>query len=123
MKVSSFVVTILLIGIFINSLGRLILTPLHYPIGLKLTTIGYLFWALSYLYISVCSLVTKRFNAHIAFWLVFVVLAPIQYLAAAAHHDTLNRVTATILISQLGIGSFIETRYWLQRRHAKKSTT
>ena len=121
MRVSPIVITIFLIGIFINSLGRLVLTPLHYPVGLKLTTIGYLFWALSYLYITVCALVAKRFNTHLAFWLVFVVLAPIQY-RAAAHHDTLNRVTATILIAQLGIGSFIETRYWLQRRRAKKRT-
>lgn len=119
MRVSPIVVIIFLFGIFVNSLGRLVLTPLHYPVGLQLTTIGYIFWATSYLYITVCALVAKRFNAHLAFWLVFAVLAPIQYMAAAAHRDTLNHVTAAILISQLGIGSFIETRYFLQRRKTK----
>lgn len=77
-------------------------------------------WAASYLYITVCSLLAKRFNAHIAFWLVFTILAPIQYMAADAHHDTLNHVTAAILIAQLGIGSFIEMRFYLQRRRANK---
>lgn len=120
MSVSPVVVIFFLIGIFVNSLGRLILTPLHYPIGLPLTTIGYLLWAASYLYITVCALITRRFNAHIAFWLIFTALAPVQYMAAQAHHDTLNRVTAVILIAQLGIGSFIETGYYLRRRRDKK---
>ena len=120
MRVSPIIVTIFLAGIFINSLGRLVLTPLHYPVGLQLTTIGYIFWASSYLYITIYALVAKRFNAHLAFWLVFTVLAPIQYMAAAAHHDTLNHVTAAILIAQLSVGSFIETRYWLQRRQANQ---
>ena len=122
MRVSPIVVIIFLIGIFINSLGRLVLTPLHYPVGLKLTTIGYIFWAASYLFITVCALFAKRFNIHLAFWLLFTVLAPVQYMAAQAHHDTLNHVTATILISQLVIGSFIETRFYLQRRTAKTRT-
>ncbi len=120
MPVSPIVVVIFLIGIFVNSVGRLILTPLHYPIGWPLTTIGYLLWAASYLYVTVCALVTRRFNAHIAFWLVFTALAPVQYIAAQARHDTLNRVTTAILIVQLGIGSFIETGYYLQRRQARK---
>ena len=118
MRVSPIVVTIFLFGIFTNSLGRLVLTPLHYPVGLKLTTIGYLFWAASYLYITVCALVTKRFNAHLGFWLLFTALAPIQYMAAQAHRETLNHVTAAILISQLAIGSCIETRFYLQRKAA-----
>ena len=122
MRVSPVVVTIFLIGIFVNSLGRLVLTPLHYPVGLKLTTIGYIFWATSYLYITACALITKRFNAHIAFWLIFTALAPVQYMAAQAHHDTLNHVTATVLIAQLGVGSFIEMRYYLQRRAAKNQS-
>ena len=120
MRVSPIIVTIFLAGIFINSLGRLVLTPLHYPVGLQLTTIGYIFWASSYLYITIYALVAKRFNAHLAFWLVFTVLAPIQYMAAAAHRDTLNHVTAAILIAQLGIGSFIESRYFFQRQAASK---
>ena len=123
MRVSPIIITIFLAGIFINSLGRLVLTPLHYPVGLQLTTIGYIFWASSYLYITIYALVTKRFNAHLAFWFVFTVLAPIQYMAAAAHHNTLNHVTAAILIAQLSVGSFIETRYWLQRRQANRRAT
>ena len=122
MRVSPIVVTIFLIGIFINSLGRLVLTPLHYPIGLQMTTIGYLFWAACYLYITVCALVTKRFNAHIAFWLVFTVLAPVQYMAAQAHLNRLNHGTAAILIAQLAVGSFIETRFFLQRRAANNQS-
>ncbi|MBC7707865.1 hypothetical protein H7Y63_01445 [Polaromonas sp.] len=116
MKVPPFVPIIFLIGIFINSLGRLLLLPLLHPVGLTFTTVGYLLWAAAYLYITVCALITKQFNRHIAFWLVFTILAPIQFSAARDGNDAVNHITAAILVSQLVIGSIWETKLYLQRR-------
>ncbi len=120
MKTSPIVIYVYLIGIVINSLGRLVMSPLNFPIGQRLTTIGYIIWATTYLYIAICKLAVKRFNWHIAFWLVFTALAPVQYMAAAAHNKTLNYITSAILIAQLGVGSFIETRNYLSRRRAEQ---
>ena len=120
MRTSPVVVCIYLIGIFINSLGRLVLSPLHYPVGLPLTTIGYVIWATSYLYIAICKLVAKRFSWHIAFWLVFTALAPVQYMAADSHNERLNSITSAILIAQLGFGAFIETRNYRLRQQAQE---
>ena len=121
MRVNPFVVTLYLVGIAVNSLGRIVLSPLKIPVGLTLTTYGYCMWAGSYIYICAQAVYLRRFNKHLAFWLLFTVLAPVQFNAARSHKTGLDRTTKTILISLLIVGSVIETRYYLQRHCAKTS--
>lgn len=121
MRVNPIVVSLYLIGIAINSLGRIVLSPLKVPLGLSLTIWGYALWAGSYLYICAQALHLKRFNKHLAFWLLFTVLAPVQFNAARHRQTVLDRSTKTILITLLVVGSIMETRYYLQRRGAKSN--
>ena len=116
MRVHPAIIIIFLLGIFINSVGRLVLTPLHYPLGMPLTAIGYVIWASVYLYITLCAILSKKFNAHIGFWLVFTILAPIQYSASHGGSNTVNQATSAILITQLIIGSIIETKFYIDRK-------
>lgn len=120
MKVHPYVVATYLFGIILNSIGRLVLLPLKYPFGIALTTYGYIIWASTYAYICIRAITSKQFNKHLAFWLVFTILAPIQFNAARAQKDTLNQITGTILWGMLAVGTIIEARYYLQRRSKQK---
>ena len=118
MRVKPLITWLFLTGIAINSLGRLVLTPLELPIGLSLTTGGYFIWAGSYVYICSQAVLQRRFNKHLALWLLFTALAPVQFNAARDHKAGLNHVTTTALLILLTAGSILETRYYLRRRSA-----
>lgn len=79
-------------------------------------------WAVTYLYVAVSTLLAKQFNRHIAFWSVFTILAPIQFSAARNHNNLLNHTTATILISQLIIGTVWEAQNYRSKRKFKSFT-
>ena len=120
MRVKPLIIWLFLTGITVNSLGRLVLTPLKIPIGLSLTTGGYFVWAGSYVFICLQAVTQRRFNKHLMFWLLFTALAPVQFNAARGHKVGLNQVTTAALLLLLAAGSVLETRYYLQRRAVKQ---